>query len=167
MEHIELVAAPKTISSSGTKLRGGAHTHLPRGVSALILDSADKNVIKIYHNELVKVFMENRVHESRESRRCICETKGHDGVFIATVASDKGCLWNILLSDLYLMVTHSQVKLGEYRGSSKLIKKIIDVRNWIFVLDGFLVKRTIVDYESLRLILLCHKQGHPQAEELG
>ena len=29
-----------------------------------------KNVIKIYHNELVEVFMENRVHESRESRRC-------------------------------------------------------------------------------------------------
>ena len=63
--------------------------------------------------------MENRVHESRESRRCIGETKGHDGVLIETVPSCESCLWNIFLSDLDLMVAHSQVQLGENRSSRK------------------------------------------------
>ena len=48
----------------------------------------DKNVIKIYHNELVEVFMKDRVHESRESRRCIGEAKEHDGVLVETVAGE-------------------------------------------------------------------------------
>ena len=82
----------------------------------------DKNAVKIYHNELIEVFHENKVHDTRERRWCIGETKGHDSELVETVASGERCLWNILFSDLDLMVTHSQVQLGEYRGSSWLIK---------------------------------------------
>ena len=66
----------------------------------------DKDVIEIDHNELVDGLHEDKIHETRESRRSIGEAERHDGVLVETVASGEGCLGNVFLSDLYLVVAH-------------------------------------------------------------
>jgi hypothetical protein len=99
----------------------------------------DKNVVKIDHHEFVEILHEDIIHEARESCWSIGEAKGHDGVFIETVPSSKGGLWNILLANFYLMVTASQVQLREHYGTCKLIEEILDARKGIFILDCFCI----------------------------
>jgi hypothetical protein len=99
----------------------------------------DKNIIQIDHHKLVKVFHEDRVHESRESCWGIGEAKGHDCVLIESIASSESCLWNILFANFDLMVTASQVQLREHHGTCQLIKEIIYSRKGILILDRLLV----------------------------
>ena len=39
-----------------------------------------------------------------------------------------------------LVITHTEIKLGEYLGTFELFEQLIDVGKWVFVLDGLLVQ---------------------------
>jgi hypothetical protein len=104
----------------------------------------DKDIIKVYNNELVEVFHEDRVHESRESCWSIGETKGHNSVLVKTITSCESGLWNIFLADFYLMIAASQVQLRENNGARKLIKEVIYSRKGIFILDRLCIDIAIV-----------------------
>src|SRR6266566_54628 len=56
------------------------------------------------------------------------------------------------------MITQPFVEFGEHRGSSKLIIKIIDPGQWIFVLYCCLVNGPIVLDQSVSSILLLNKE---------
>src|SRR5664279_4504413 len=73
----------------------------------------DKNIIDVDHDELVEILHEYRVHEPHECCWGICKAKRHDSILVKTITSDTSCLWNVFLSDLYLMVSRFQVHLGE------------------------------------------------------
>ena len=66
---------------------------------------------------------------------------------------------NILFTNANLMITHTEIKLGEYLGTLKLLEKLIDVGKWILVLDCPLVQWTVVDTKSVRAILLLDKKN--------
>ena len=55
------------------------------------------------------------------------------------------------------MITHTEIKLGEYLGNLELLEKLIDVGKWALVLYCFLVQWTVVDAESFRTILLLNE----------
>ena len=57
------------------------------------------------------------------------------------------------------MIAHMEVKLGEYLSTLKLLKKLIDVREWILVLYCLLVQWTVVDTKSVRSILLLDEKN--------
>ena len=73
-----------------------------------------------------------------------------------------------MLTDLNLMITHTEIKLGEYLSTFELLKQLVDVGKWVLVLYGLLVQWTVVDTESVRSILLLHKKNYTtHGEELG
>ena len=57
------------------------------------------------------------------------------------------------------MITHTEIKLGEYLGTFELFEQLIDVGKWVFVLDSLLVQWTVVNTKSVRSILLLHKKN--------
>ena len=57
------------------------------------------------------------------------------------------------------MITHTEIKLGEYLGTFELFEQLIDVRKWVFVLDGLIVQWTVINTKPVRSILLLHKNN--------
>ena len=60
--------------------------------------------------------------------------------------------------DSNLMITHTEIKLGEYLSTFELFEQLVDVGKWVFVLDGLLVQWTVINTKSVRSILL-HKKN--------
>ena len=67
--------------------------------------------------------------------------------------------WEYLLQNVNLVITHTEIKLGEYLGTFELFEQLIDVGKWVFVLDGLLVHWTVINTKSTRSILLLHKKN--------
>ena len=58
-----------------------------------------------------------------------------------------------------LMITRSQVQLGEDPGTMQFIQKIVYKRNEKFVFDGLLIKLPVIDAEPPHVVLLFYKQN--------
>ena len=119
----------------------------------------DKNIIKINNHELVEVLHEDRIHEPREGSRSICEAKRHDCILVFAIASNESSLGNVLFADFDLVISTSQVQLGEYHSTRKLIKEVIYARKRISVLYGLLIQRPVINYQAISLILLLDKDS--------
>ena len=73
-----------------------------------------------------------------------------------------------MLTNTNLMITHMEIKLGEYLSTFELFKQIVDAGKWVLVLYSLLVQWTVVNTKSVRSILLLHKRTpQPHGEELG
>ena len=57
------------------------------------------------------------------------------------------------------MITHTEIKLGEYLGTFELFEQLVDVGKWVFVLYSLLVQWTVIDAKSVRAILLLDKKN--------
>ena len=82
----------------------------------------NKYVIDEDHNEFIQIVQEDLIHEVHEISGSICQTEGHYGLLKQSVTGCEGCLGNVGVSNLKLVVTCSKVNLGENLGSVHLIK---------------------------------------------
>ena len=91
------------------------------GMILLILGK-DQNIVQIHQDEIICVRVEDEVHHVRERWRSIDKAERHDSVFIGTIACSECCLGDILFTNANLMITHTEVKLGEYLSTLKLLE---------------------------------------------
>jgi hypothetical protein len=74
----------------------------------------------------------------------------------------------ILRVNPYLMMAQSEINLGEYSGSSKLIEQKIGSRKKIVVLNINFIKGPIIqNIHRVRSFFFMKMTGQPQGEELG
>ena len=125
----------------------------------LLVLGKDQNIIEIHQDEIIGVGVEDKVHHSRECWRSIDKAERHDSIFIRTIACSECCLGDILFMNANLMITHTEVKLGEYLSALKLLEKLIDLGKWVLVLYCFLVQWTVVDTKPVHAILLLDKKN--------
>ena len=90
------------------------------GMILLVLE--DQNIIEIHQDEIICLRVEDEVHHVRERCRSIDKTERHDSVFIGTIACSECCLGDILFTNANLMIAHTEVKLGEYLSTLKLVE---------------------------------------------
>ena len=128
------------------------------GMILLILGK-DQNVIEIHQDKVICVRVEDEVHHARECWRSIDKAERHDSVFIGTIACSKCCLGDVLFTNVNLMITHTEVKLGEYLSTFELFEKLIDVGKWVLALYGLLVQWPVVYTKSVCSILLLDKKN--------
>ena len=100
----------------------------------------DKNVINEDDHKVVEIGAEHVVHCLHKTSWGISQTKGHDLELIMPVPSGEGGFLNILLSNSNLMVAGLQVDFRENLCSLQLIEQILNMREWILVLDSHLVE---------------------------
>jgi hypothetical protein len=60
--------------------------------------------------------------------------------------------------NLQQMIPRTQINLREYTSTLKLIKKILNMGQWMLVLDGDCIQIPIIEAHSLHAILLLYKQ---------
>ena len=108
------------------------------GMILLILGE-DQYIIEIHQDEFIGIGVEDEIHHSRECWRSIDKAERHDSIFIRTKACSECCLGNIFYTNANLVITHMDIKLGEYLGTFELFEQLIDVGKWILVLDCLLV----------------------------
>jgi hypothetical protein len=73
----------------------------------------DQDLINEDHDKLVQLFHENRVHQVHEVSRGIGQTKGHHQILIETILGGESSLWDILFTNLDLMIARTKVNLRE------------------------------------------------------
>ena len=88
----------------------------------------------------------------------IHQSKGHHRKLKVPITCPEHCLRDICLLNPQLMVTSAKVYLGVDSCSSQLIKQIINLRQWVPILDHNPVQLSVVNAQSKGLILHLRKQ---------
>jgi hypothetical protein len=73
----------------------------------------DQDVINEYHDELVLLWHEHRIHQVHEMCRSIGESKRHDQILIQPVPGGESNFRDVFQADHDLMITRLKVDLGE------------------------------------------------------
>ena len=74
------------------------------------------------------------------------------------VSATKSYLEHILITDPELVIPGPQIYLREHAGSLKLVKQVINARQWILVLYSDTVQHSVIDAHPQAAILLLYKQ---------
>lgn len=82
----------------------------------------DHNVVKIYHYKLIKIWLEDSVHERVKCGQNVSEVVSHDLELGYPISSHTSNLWLISFHKPYLIVFLSKVNLKEVLSPSKLVK---------------------------------------------
>jgi hypothetical protein len=105
----------------------------------------DQDIINEDHDKLVQLQHEYRVHQVQEMCRSIGESKRHNPILVQPIPDGEGSLRNIFHTHLDLMITQTEIDLRKDFSTSKLIKENVDAGQWIFVLDGDGIQRSVVN----------------------
>jgi hypothetical protein len=105
----------------------------------------DQDVINEYHDKLVQLRHEHRVHQVHEMCRSIGESKRHNQILVQPVPGREGSLRDIFRTDHDLMITQTKINLGKNSCTGKLIKENVDVGQWVLVLDGDGIQRSVLN----------------------
>jgi hypothetical protein len=76
--------------------------------------------------------------------RSIDESKQHNQILLQLVPGKESSLRDIFRTDLDLMITQMEIDIGKDSCTGKLIKENVDEGQWILVLDGDGIQRSIV-----------------------
>jgi hypothetical protein len=119
----------------------------------------DEDIIDKDHYKFVELSNKHGVHEVYEVGWCICETERHYQDLIKTITSGGSSFRNATWSNFDLVVTRTNIGLGENFGSSQLNKKNIDSGKRIFVLDGHCIEQSIVNTQPQATIFLFDEES--------
>ena len=108
----------------------------------------DQDVIKVDDNKLVHDILEDVIDKVLEAGGRIHETETHDEGLEKTLGRGEGGFPFIPLPDPDVVVTPSDVKLGEDAGSFELVDDVGSERQGVPVLHCKLVKLAIILYEA-------------------
>jgi hypothetical protein len=80
--------------------------------------------------------------------------KGMTKKIVVALMSEKGCLRNVGLFHMNLVIALAKIKFGEELGTTQFIQEVINDRNGKFVFDGELIESTKVRTHSPRTFFL-------------
>ena len=122
-----------------------------------LLLGVDQNVIPEDYVKLIQIGLEHPMHEVYECRWRIRQSKGHHRKLKVPITRPERYLRDIYLTNPQLMVTSAKIYLGVESRSPQLIKQIINLRQWVPILDYNLVQLSVVNAQSKGLVLLLRK----------
>jgi hypothetical protein len=105
----------------------------------------DQDVVNEYHDKLIQIRHEHRIHQVHEMCKSIGESKRHNQILIQPIPGREGSLRDIFLTDLDLMITQTEIDLRKDSYTRKLIKENVDAGQWVLVLDGDDIQRPVVN----------------------
>jgi hypothetical protein len=79
---------------------------------------------------MTKKGMKDMIREALEGGGGITQAKGHDQKLIVALMSSKGCLGNVCLFHMYLMITGAKIKFSKELGTTQFIQEVINDKKW-------------------------------------
>ena len=98
------------------------------------------------------------MREALEGGGGVGEAEGHDCVLEVPIASTEGGLGDVLGVNANLVVTMAQVNLGENCGAVEAVEEFVHSREGVPILNGDVVKATVVDAKAEGPIPLADEQ---------
>jgi hypothetical protein len=86
----------------------------------------DQDVINEHHDKLVQLRHEYGVHQVHEMCRGIGESKRHNQILIQRIPGGECSLRDVFRVNLDLVITRTNIDLGEDLSTGKLIEKNVD-----------------------------------------
>jgi len=117
----------------------------------------DQNVIQIYEKE-IKLRKDGR-HDPREGGWGIGEAHDQNRPLKVPERRGEGCLRNISLSDLDLVIPLGQIQRREALSTPSCIKQIIDARQREPIFDRDFIESTIIQTAPQTSVLFLHKEN--------
>ena len=105
----------------------------------------DEDIFKEDQNEVLQEGKKYFIHQCLECGRSICEDKGHAQKIIVAIMCMEICFRDIILMNLNLVIPSMKIQLVEKVSTMKLIKNLINNRNWKLILDCDVIKCSKVD----------------------
>ena len=87
-----------------------------------------EDVVDEHNDETIQKWLEYSVHQVHKSCRCVSKSKMHYQKLVITITSPERHLRHIIITYPQLVISRSQVNLGEVRCSLKLIEQVVDAR---------------------------------------
>ena len=110
----------------------------------------DEDIIKEEQNEFLQVALEYFIQQYLECGRRIHEAKWHDQKIIVVIMYVKSYFRDIILMNPNLVIPKMKIHLGEKMSTMKLIKKLINNKNWKLILDCDVINCLKFDAEEPR-----------------
>ena len=82
-----------------------------------IISAVDQDIINVDNNAYIEEGFQDVLDQSLECCWSVGESKGHDFVLIVTISSAESGFLNVILMDLDLVISPTQIDFGEDRGS--------------------------------------------------
>src|SRR3954468_15088637 len=99
----------------------------------LLILGIHQYIINEHHNEFIQELHKHLVHHIHEVCRSISQSKGHNSILIQPIPCSKGCLRNIPLSNLQLMITRTKMILENTQAPSNWSNRsLITGRGYLF-----------------------------------
>jgi len=83
----------------------------------LFVGREDKDIVKVNYTEYVNIALERSVNVGLERGRGISQTKGHDKIFVVTIASSESSFPFVTLSNPDSIISFLHVEPGEELGT--------------------------------------------------
>ena len=113
----------------------------PQMILMLLLRlGVDQDVVNKYHNKLIQIGLKYPMHQIHECRWSICQSKKHQCELEMPIPRTKCCLRDINLLNSLLIITGVKIYLGVDSRPFHMIKQVINPRQWIPILDRYLVQ---------------------------
>jgi hypothetical protein len=116
--------------------------------------SADQYIIDEHYDKLVQILHKDLVHQIHKVGWCISQFKRHHHILVRTIPQNECSLQKVTFSYLQLILSRSKINFREHTCTMELIKKIINHRQRVLVLNDNLIRSSIIHVHPLSTILL-------------
>ena len=124
----------------------------------IILD-VDSHIVHVDFKPLLwEHICEDMVHESLEGGGSVTESKEHDGGFKESHGGNEGSFPLILLLDVNVVISPTNVKFGEQGGLLHVIDEFQDEGEWIGISDSVEVQVLVILTWTENSILFGYKE---------
>lgn len=121
----------------------------------------DKNVIKIYHQELTHKRSQHLSHYPHKCTGSVGQTKRHNHPLVQTIFRLEGCLPFISWSNADLMISTLEVNFLKDSSTGHHVKHVIETWDWKPILDSDLINSpAIYTHAPCAVFLGCQEGWH-------
>jgi hypothetical protein len=118
----------------------------------------DEDVIEKNQYEPPEEGLQHIIHQGLKCRRCVRQLEGHEQELEQPLVGAEGCHLDVVRVHVHLVITQTEVELGEEDDAAEFVEQLFDDRYQKLVLDGALVQGPVVDIEPPRLVLLLDEE---------
>ena len=108
------------------------------------ISGIDQYIIQIYDNKNISFFSQNLINVSLECSRSIRKAKRYDLILKMAIAGLEGCFLFVIFTNLYLVISISEIQLDEFLSPIKSIQQFFKEEQGVLVLNSEVIQILII-----------------------
>ena len=127
----------------------------------------DEDIVQVDDNRLIEQVLEDVVHETLESSRCVSKTFGDNQPFKRAITSPESCFPLVSLRNPDQMVRMAEIDLRVNPSFTGTVEEVGNERKWVVVFLGDAIESPEIHTEAQRSILLLDEEDRSSMRRCG